>query len=145
AQPGGQLRVSAPTLFSDTMGGRLAAEFTQRFPDVRLEWIAGDRQLDLVDEAFDVAIRVNPRPDSDLVGRCFAHDAMLVVASPSLPLPGATRATSSATVPAVAMTTLAEANDWQFDADGRSVYLAPEYRLRLSSLGMVRAAVRAGA
>lgn len=145
AQPGGQLRVSAPALFSDTLGGRLAAEFAQRFPDVRLEWIASDRQLDLVDEAFDVAIRVNPRPDSELVGRCFAHDAMWVVAPPSLQMPEAQTADSPAAVPAVAMSTLADVDTWQFDADGKTVCLSPDYRLRLSSLGMIRTAVRAGA
>src|SRR5699024_8786222 len=44
----GLLRVSAPVLFSETAGARLAAEYAQRFPSVRLEWITSDSQLDLV-------------------------------------------------------------------------------------------------
>lgn len=140
-----RLRVSAPVLFSDTLGGRLTAEFIRRFPDVHLEWLASDRQIDLVDETIDVAIRVNPRPDSELVGRHFANDVMLVVAPPSLPMPEASTAETPARVPAVAMTGLADIDAWQFEADEQSLHLAPDYRLHLSSLTMVRAAVRAGA
>lgn len=56
--------------------GRLAAEFAARYPQVHVDFIASDRYVDLIEEGFDVAVRVNPRPDSELVGRCFARDQM---------------------------------------------------------------------
>lgn len=34
-----------------------------------------------------VVIRVNPKPDSALVGRCFVRDQLLIVAAPSFPAP----------------------------------------------------------
>lgn len=143
--PRGPLRVSAPVLFSTTLGGRLAAEFATAFPDVRLEWVASDRQHDLVEEGFDVVIRGNPHPDSELVGRCFAHDALLVVAPPSLPMPEASHPEKPASVPAVAMPVLAHITPWHFDRDGKARHLVPDYRLHVSSLGMAHDAVRAGA
>jgi DNA-binding transcriptional LysR family regulator len=143
-QPRGTLRVSAPVLFSDVLGGSLAAGFVARHPAVQIEWVANDHNVDLVDDAFDVAIRVNPRPDSELVGRCFARDAMLVVAPPSLSMPKSTARDAPASVPAVAMAAFADMAVWHFKARGQSVYLAPAHRLRLSTLAMVRAAVRAG-
>lgn len=144
-RPRGPLRVSAPVLFADTLGGRLAAEFAARYPEVRLHLSASDQHVDLVEEGFDVAIRVNPHPSSELVGRCFAHDAMWIVAPPSLTMPEATDPEAPASVPAVAMTRFGDDTSWQFEANGHPCHLAPDYRLHLSSMAMVRGAVRAGA
>lgn len=83
-QPHGLLRVSVPTLFAQMMMGRLAAEFTQAYPDVKLVITLEDRQVDLVNEGYDLVIRVNPEPSSELVGRCFAHDRILIVSTPEL-------------------------------------------------------------
>ncbi|MBK1969719.1 MULTISPECIES: hypothetical protein [Brevundimonas] len=41
-------------------------------------------EVELVEEGFDLAIRVNPAPDDSLIGRCFAHDDMLLVACPTV-------------------------------------------------------------
>lgn len=145
SQPRGRLRISAPALFASIVGGRLAAEFASLYPDVRVDLIANDHLVDLVDEGYDLAIRVNPAPDSELVGRCFAHDAMLIVAPPSLPMPEAPHPQHPATVPAIAMTRLPDTPSWRIDKDGQSHHLAPDYRLHLSTLMMVRDAARAGA
>lgn len=72
----------APLLFSNTVGGYLAAEVALRYPGVQVDLVASDRQVDLVGEGFDVVVRVNQRPTSELVGRCFARDRMLIVAPP---------------------------------------------------------------
>lgn len=83
-QPHGLLRVNAPTLFGQIMMGRLAAQFTKACPAVKLAITLEDRQVDLVHEGHDVVIRVNPSPGSDLVGRCFARDQVLIVSTPDL-------------------------------------------------------------
>ena len=83
-QPHGLLRVNAPTLFAQMMMGRLAAEFTRAYPDVTLAIALDDRQVNLVDEGYDLVIRVNPEPSSELVGRCFARDQVLIVSTPEL-------------------------------------------------------------
>lgn len=144
-QPRGQLRVSAPVLFASTFGGRLTAEFAARYPEVRVALDANDRMVDPVDEGYDVVIRVNPHPQSELVGRCFAHDALHIVAPPSLPMPEATDPNHPAPVPAVAMVHRTDAAAWRIERDGQTHHFAPDYRLLLTSLTMVHAAVRAGA
>jgi DNA-binding transcriptional LysR family regulator len=137
--PRGRLRVAAPVLFSQLAMGRICAGFCAAYPEVTIELVAEDRIVDLVDEQFDVAIRINPSPDSSLVGRCFAKDRMVVVAAPSVPLPdpGAVR-----TVPAVVFSSF-EPTNWILD-DGRLV-LQPVPRLRLSSFLMICDAAVAGA
>src|SRR5699024_4126046 len=88
---------------------------------------------------------VNPHPRSELVGRCFAHDALHLVAPPSLPIPDAPDPDHPASVPAVAMAHQADAGTWHIERDGQTHHLAPDFRLRLASLTMVHAAVRVGA
>lgn len=136
--PRGRLRVASPVLFSQLAMGGIGADFCAAYPEITLEVVAEDRTVDLVEEQFDVAIRINPSADSSLVGRCFATDRLVVVAAPSvpLPLPGAVRA-----VPGIVMSS-SQPTLWNLD-DGR-LLLEPIPRLRFSSFLMIRDAAIAG-
>jgi DNA-binding transcriptional LysR family regulator len=137
--PRGRLRVASPVLFSQLAMGRICAEFSAAYPEVTFEVVAEDRLVDLVEEQFDVAIRINPSPDSNLVGRPFAKDRLVVVAAPSIPIPspGAVRP-----VPAIVSLSFQPTN-WTLD-EGRLV-LDPTPKLRLSSFLMIRDAAVGGA
>ncbi|MGH8053643.1 MAG: LysR family transcriptional regulator [Stenotrophomonas sp.] len=143
--PRGLLRISAPTLFATTFGGRIAAGFAKLHQQVQLELVGEDRRVDLVEDGYDIAIRVNPQPDSELVGRCFARDRMWLVAAPGLLPPPPQADGSPASVAAVAMLGLPRPAGWQVERGGQRWQVAPDFRLRLSSLLMVREAVLAGA
>lgn len=86
-KPRGRLRVSAPLLLSQTAMGKIAAGFARKYREVRLEITTEDRAVDMIEEGYDLVIRVNPDPDEALVGRIFLHDRLVVVASPDLPRP----------------------------------------------------------
>lgn len=138
ATPRGRLRVAAPVLFSQLAMGRIGAEFSAAYPEVSIEVVAEDRIVDLVEEQFDVVIRINPSPDSSLVGRCFAKDRLVVVAAPGIPMPepGAVRQ-----VPGIVASSYQPAH-WNLD-QGRLI-LEPIPRLRFSSFLMIRDAALAG-
>ena len=137
--PRGRLRISAPLLFSQIAMGRLAAEFAMKFPDIRLEVTTEDRAVDMVEEGYDLVIRVNPDPDETLVGRAFLRDCLVVVASPDFAWP-----TDGSAVPAIVRGTGAGTEVWKMtDASGRPTLLIDPV-LGLSSMIMVRDAVRAG-
>ncbi|QSI32144.1 LysR family transcriptional regulator [Variovorax sp. RKNM96] len=137
--PRGRLRIASPVLFSQLAMGRISAEFCTAYPEVSCEVVADDRLVDLIEEQFDAAIRINPAPDSSLVGRCFAKDRLVVVAAPSVPMPKPGKVSP---VPAIVSTSFQDGN-WTLD-DGRLV-LEPIPRLRLSSFLMIRDAAIAGA
>ena len=139
-RPRGRLRISAPLLFSQIAMGKLAAGFALKFPEVRLEVTTEDRSVDMVEEAYDLVIRVNPQPDESLVGRIFLHDRLVVVAAPGLPLPDA-----ESMVPVVVRGRVAPGEVWKMrtPAGNRKITVNPV--MSLSSLVMVRDAVRAGA
>ncbi|MHB1303643.1 MAG: LysR family transcriptional regulator [Acidiphilium sp.] len=143
-RPRGLLRVSAPVLLAHVALGRIAADFARGYPEVRLEIVAEDRAVDLVEEGYDVAIRINPAPDDRLVGRCFLRDELVVVAPPSVVRP-AGGAGEAAAVPAVVLTTMPPGTIWLVSDGQGTGSFRPDPVLRLSSLLMVRDAVRAGA
>ena len=140
-QPRGRLRVSAPVQIGNATLGKLAAEFSRRYPEVELEIVAEDRYVDLIAEGYDVVIRVNPRPDATLVGRRFMQDDVIVVAPPGFPRPRAERASAAVRVPAIGMPQAPDNGPWRL---GDGVEIMPDVRLRLSSLLMIRDAVCAG-
>lgn len=137
--PRGRLRVSAPLLFSQTAMGKIAAGFALKYPEVRLEVTTEDRPVDMIEEAYDLVIRVNPEPDESLVGRIFLRDRLVVVASPELTLP-----TDGSAVPVVVRGTAGQGNGWSLTTATGKSRIAINQVLSLSSLVMVRDAVRMG-
>lgn len=136
--PRGRLRVASPVLFSQLAMGRIGAAFCAAYPQVTLEVVAEDRLVDLVEDQFDVAIRINPSPDSSLVGRCFAKDRLVVVAAPGIPRPepGAIRPVSAIVMPSFQPT--------HWTLDGGELVLEPVPNLLFSSFLMIRDAAIAG-
>jgi len=141
-KPRGRLRIAAPLVFSQMALGGILARFQASYPEVEVEAVAEDRLVDLVEEHFDVTIRINPRKDSVLVGRCFARDRLVLAAAPSLRAPGG-RAAKPVSTPAVVMPTYRDGDLWS--ATDRKLVVEPRPVLRLSSLLMVRDAAAAGA
>lgn len=140
--PRGRLRIAAPLLFSQVALGRLAAAFHATYPEVQIEVVSADRVTNLVEEHFDVAIRINPAEDSVLVGRCFARDRLVLAAAPATPMPPGGK-DERFRVPAVVMPTYRDGDIWSV-RDGE-LHVEPQPVLRLSSLLTVRDAVLAGA
>lgn len=136
--PRGRLRISAPLLFSQTAMGKIAAGFALQYPEVRLEVTTEDRAVDMIEEGFDLVIRVNPDADESLIGRAFLHDRLVVVASPDLERP-----LEGQSVPAVVRSST-DRSAWRVRTSGDTSLMAIEPVLGLSSLVMVRDAVRAG-
>jgi DNA-binding transcriptional LysR family regulator len=144
-RPRGRLRVSAPLLLSDTQLGRVAATFLRAYPEVDLEICAEDRFVDPVEEDFDVIIRVNPKPDDRLVGRCVLRDELWLVAAPDAARPAPAAEGAPTPLPAVVRSLPRPGEAWHVhDGSSRRSY-APEPVLRLTSLPTVRDAVVAGA
>jgi len=137
--PKGRLRISAPLLFSQIAMGRLAARFALGYPDVRLEITTEDRPVDMVEEGYDLVIRVNPDTNEDLIGRIFLHDRLVAVASPTLARPA-----DGSAAPIVTRGPIDRPGTWDLTtAKGKSTVTVTPV-LSLSSLIMVRDAVRAG-
>lgn len=82
AAPRGTLRIAAPSSFARMHIVPGLPEFMMRYPDLRLDMRLSDRIVDLVEGAFDVAVRYTDLGDSTFVARRIAPDRRVLVASP---------------------------------------------------------------
>jgi len=79
----GLLRVSAPSAFGALHLGELIAEFHRLHPAVTIELGLNDRYIDLLDERWDMAVRIGKLADSSLVARKLADVRLNICASPA--------------------------------------------------------------
>ncbi|HSX60082.1 MAG TPA: LysR family transcriptional regulator, partial [Tahibacter sp.] len=78
----GRVRLSVPTTYGHYRLPPLLAAFSRRHPGVRIELNITNRNVDLVAEGFDVAIRLGHMPDSGLVARRLEDAPLCLVGSP---------------------------------------------------------------
>ncbi len=81
--PRGVLRVAAPSSFARLHLVPALPAFMARYPDLRLDMRISDSVVDLVEGAFDVAVRYADLADSSFVARRLAPDRRVLVASPA--------------------------------------------------------------
>lgn len=80
--PRGSLRITAPLSFGHLFLGELVARFLDAHPEVQLEVDLSDRVVDLIEEGFDLAVRVGRMRDSSLIARKLGAAERVLVASP---------------------------------------------------------------
>lgn len=68
-EPRGELRLSSPMSFGILHVAPLLPAFQARYSEVTVDMVLDDRKADLIDEGFDLAIRIGELPDSSLVAR----------------------------------------------------------------------------
>lgn len=79
----GRVRLSVPTTYGHHRLPPLLARFTAQYPQVRVELNITNRNVDLVSEGFDLAIRLGHLPDSGLVARTLEEAPLCLVAAPA--------------------------------------------------------------
>lgn len=80
--PSGTLRLAAPIDFGILRLPPAIAGYLQRFPDIRIDINYQDRKVNLVEDGFDIAIRIGALPDSSLVAVPLMKQQLLCCASP---------------------------------------------------------------
>ncbi|MGQ5702323.1 LysR family transcriptional regulator [Sandaracinobacteroides sp. A072] len=79
----GLLRISAPAAFGTRHLAALVAKFARQYPAVTIELGLNDRYVDLLEEGWDMAIRIGHLADSSLIARRLAPVRLSLCAAPS--------------------------------------------------------------
>ena len=83
-EPAGRLRISAPVLFGRQCVAPVILKLVERHPLLDVEMSFSDRNADLVEDGFDLAVRIGALPDhATLVGRRLGVQRMGICASPA--------------------------------------------------------------
>lgn len=121
-QPRGLLRINAPLSFGILHLAPLWAKFMLQYPEVRLDVSLIDRVVDIVEEGYDLAIRISRSGSTSHVARKLAVSHNIVCAAPEyLARHGAPRTPADLLLhKCIGYSYSATADEWSFlDGDGR--------------------------
>lgn len=139
----GRVRLSVPTTYGHYRLPPLLARFARQYPQVQVTLNITNRNVDLIAEGFDLAIRLGHLPDSGLVARKLEDAPLLLVASPEyVERMGAPRTLEDlhhhVCLPFL-MPSTGRLAPWVFRDGGRDIDWLPDSRLEISDdvLGVV--------
>lgn len=142
----GLLRITSPVQFGRKHVAPVVMAFLDRYPQMQIEMVLNDRNLDLIDEGLDVAVRIGHLQDSSRVARRLGQVSRVTVASPDyLARRGEPQEPAQlAEHDTIVGTQRASLREWRFgpQENGERVRLTP--RLLLNDVETQLLAVRAG-
>ncbi len=143
--PRGQLRITAPTTFGAEALMPALGRYREIAPDVTLDVTLTDRNVDIVEEGFDVAFRIGELPDSRLIARQLAPYRMVVCASPQyLASRGMPQHPSELSNHEAVGFTPAAKSPWKLSKHDEVVEVTPRMSMSVNSGQAVRMAARTG-
>jgi DNA-binding transcriptional LysR family regulator len=140
----GRLRICAAVTFARIHLIPLLPKFLAQNPEVELEVVLDDRQIDLVQEGIDVALRMGKMTDSTLTARRIARCKRLVLGTPAYFDRAGTPSMPSELSKHQAVVYLREEGSvWSFRRESSELAVTVQGRLRVTAAEGVRAAVLA--
>jgi len=139
----GRLRISAPQSFGEIKLIPLFAKFMQLYPNIQIDLQLQDRYVDIVNEGFDMAIRIGQLEDSSLIARTIGSVSLRLVASSKL-LSSSNVITSPIdlkTLPAILDSNNRLGAKWLFVKDGHKSWIQPKHCLSVNSAVAAKNAV----
>lgn len=142
----GLIKVNVPVSFGLLELAPLWPDFMTQYPDVELEITLADRIVDLVEEGYDLAVRIARLANSSLVSRKLASTRMVLCASPGyLKKFGTPKHPSELTQhPILSYSLLATGDQWDFEGPQGQISVAVKPIMRTNSGDTCIAAARKG-
>jgi DNA-binding transcriptional LysR family regulator len=142
----GPLRVTAPPGFAGAHLLLMTRDFLDAHPQVTIELDLTHRMVDLVEEGFDLAIRVTDPPDSSLIARRLGPAPIVAVASPGYLAARGTPATPEdlRDHDCLVDTNFRDQQRWRFEVGGRPRTIAVSGPVRANSPAAIREFAAAG-
>lgn len=82
ASPTGRIKMTAPVTFGEQVLAPLMHEFLMQYPQIELDLVLSNQKMDLVQEGYDLAVRLGKLDDSSMMARKLLDRHMFVCASP---------------------------------------------------------------
>jgi DNA-binding transcriptional LysR family regulator len=142
----GLLRITAPVQFGRRHVAPIVSAFLNEHPEIQIELTLNDRNLDLIEQGLDLAVRIGGLPDSTLVARQVGSVQRLVVASPRyIAARGAPRIPSDLTKhDTIFGMARSSAREWRFGKKGRGAVVRVSPRLLVDDVETQVQAAKAG-
>ena len=134
-RPGGRLRVTTPFSFGLLHLSQVLCDIATAYPELELDVTMTDRFVSLLDEGFDLAIRIGDLPDSNLIGRRIADPRLVLCASPAYFARAGTPQSPADLAQHNCLIYAREGrhDNWQFRDNGRDIAVLPRGNLRVNN------------
>ncbi len=133
AEPKGHLSITAPVLFGQKFVMPGIVDYLKRYPDTQVDAIFLDRVVNLLEEGFDLGIRIGQLPDSNMMAKTVGQVRLMLVASPEYltktGIPQTPNDLTSHTL--IATSTGSMAHDWQFSPSLYIPHKKDKFSLRI--------------
>jgi DNA-binding transcriptional LysR family regulator len=141
--PSGHLRLACPVVFGSMHLSERLSRFLQRYPDLDIDLVMREEFADLVEEGFDLAIRIGELDETGLVARLIGTTRRVTVAAPAyLAARGTpTHPHELAQHDCVLFTRLSGGTVWHFDGPEGALSVPVNGRLRSNNSEAVRSGV----
>ena len=137
--PRGLLRVAAPHVFGRRHVAPVVTRFLAAHAEVQVELLLSDRNVDLIEEGVDAALRIGALANLSMVARRLGQVRRVTVASPAYLARRGTPATPAelATHELIMSTSVRSVAEWRFRAEGREQVVRYSPRLRMNDVEAV--------
>jgi DNA-binding transcriptional LysR family regulator len=145
--PAGRIRISVPVSFGARELARPLLDFARIYPEIEIDAVFTDRHVSLVDEGYDLVVRIGAAVDSVLVGRKLCPMRLVTTAAPEFLARHGPIATPRDLrgVPCVIDTQPRDPDSWTFRGpEGQPIVVPVTGRLRFSDAGACADAAEAG-
>jgi DNA-binding transcriptional LysR family regulator len=145
--PRGMLKVTMPLSYGQHALAGIVAEFARKYPQVTVDISLSDRKVDLVEEGFDLAVRIGAMPESDLIARKIGAVRSVVCAAPSYLAQFGTPAAPEdlAAHACLGYTLSGTGAQWRLEGPGGTVVVPVSGPIRADNGDMLRLAAASGA
>jgi DNA-binding transcriptional LysR family regulator len=141
-EPRGELRITAPVEFGQLHIAPALSGFLQRYQQVKVNLVLLDRNVDLVEEGFDLALRIGHLVDSSMIAVRLGEVHRVICASPELlhesGIPDHPNALSG--LPCIRLHNLPRASEWPFHEAGRDLAVRVNGRFDSNQIAAARTA-----
>ena len=146
ADPHGVLRITMASSLGLGHLDRAIAAYLQRFPNIEVDLMTSERMVDIVDEGFDLALRVTKEVTPGLIARRIAPVNVVACASPEyLEAHGSPKSPEALTTHNCLLYPLAMFhNKWRFCRDGEERFIPVTGNLRVNNGNILVSAAIAG-
>lgn len=146
AHPRGLLRINGPMSFGVHHLSPAISTFLEKYPDIAMDLSLTDRFVDVVEEGYDVAVRIGRLEDSGLIARRLAPCRIVACASPAYlqqrGIPGTPD--DLANHHGLVYSYQPWRNEWRFAKEGRTHTVTVNSRLRVNNGDVLRMAALQG-
>ncbi len=143
-EPSGHLRLVMPIEFGQRFLARVIARFLKRYPQVTIKAELTSRRVDIIEEGIDLAIRIDPGQEPDLVCRKLVSSPICLLASPAYLAqhPPIQHPAELAQHNCLCNSSAQTHQTWQFQRGEEQVGIVPQGNLIFNNITAIREALK---